>query len=1673
MAPWFLRALVVHETSDQVVLDLLRTCPQTLRKRIIHTCIVQKRHKVLDTLFLESITLNPVYAYKLLHACSAEIVEEYLPNTFKNDYKIRWLSLIRHYPTIYRAAVEKQFQTQPTNVWGRIWSKVHIDPKEKSWFQWVVDLHLSQAKNDKYCTDVYLYTHIAKYFTHCLPSMIKYYEILSETSVDSISTNVLHLKVPLNVWVEITRAVHNAIMRTTKSKERENVFMRKTSNVNAVINLRSFPEQLEWIDLIRELGYSTRYMEYLLSLVNHYAGQTVENKKYMQRLNVLVERLIEAGLDIKVMQSNYGFLDVIAKPSQILSLLSIQFNPSQIPIAQSYLTTLEKQFSRKDLEESEVSALIELHKQAYTRIADKNQIFKYLSYTSNFKNLNESARIIYKAAMSNDVYNILPYLHAFSREIIDEIVNKMPKITNFPKNLVHEMAPYLDIKRNRIFLEKETNKNNEDERVLSLKDLMKATMASEDPKEILKTMAFLLKKLHPDYIEHASGVLDCASPESLVTIFKEDEDSLKLMESYKEIFDRLSVAESFFYTPAYYYFQSFGTRVLEEALLSKRSDAYCDAALEFDKHVEWTSKLNNEGACYAAEDFTLSYLSRDISSITEEINLERFYNRAYETIQTLRTTHNDTLMDDSVLEYLCTVLGQNILTVPAFEKMYRAAIQRFELKALKDPEGHMITDDDSNRLVNLLTDLFFKRDKEKPIHPFYIEWIDYFVYKTTAASECLKAWMIIQFDKWNKNDELSYRQFKVDLAKQLLNISRSAIHIKFVYRQLYLYEQNLLVPFLTENDYYLGSFTPVKYDEPTISIWNRAVVNGDHAEYWKFKPNYKLQRLTPYQNSLVIAQYQSQLDNPNRSAMDIQKAIRNIGLNPSCELDLIEKLIKDPSRSKYLKQLFTAIPKSQDVDHALRILKSQEILEREDASKFAAYTLMPLLPYTDPKRIHETAIEFLTSPLQSMTAITIKKEMTRILMADINLETLDCIFGLLQTPKIHRDVAIEIIKGLFPLTLKDEYSQLIWDQFESLVLKTSNIEILIAFLSQGVSIYYPENIFEDPLLTNAPDYDLLPKAQTSTFVKRIVKPLITHPLEDIQVYATTKMLENVLDLMKNEMQNQVELSKSLEETIIILQEHMMRFLNILQEAPPNKIRLYQVRITYYMNLAIKLANRDKNDLLFAAMKQLCLKAKSGDIKGRTRYNVCIHDTLDMVHSIHSKDSRTWIWKTIHETDASWGPNILKSRVTSGGYHYDREDILQTMEDVFRAVVDYPFDFSVVGAEHLVHQLHSKTKLKKGELDFLFSQLIQKDHSNNTYASHPQYRYAHYFATLNIFTSTTYFKSHPKESLDFIMSIFTVDSPLKPLDLSSDEGIKIVQHQTKTLKQISNIGDAFEEEIWNSFLNERYPSHYFNFINHYFTKDFVSGMSDTRLNRILEFMLTKASAGLFSTSTLKEILRFIFGQKNNQVVSLPNRVLEHLLTLQKDDINSDVYFEVIDFVLHLSTEVISQCRVSDVMPFIYWKVAKLHPNVLSKNWISEADDLARTLGALFTPPKSKKNSVESIIEKASARSTLVDHLKDLMKGQYLTKKHTYMPKSLLEVPESFVDLFFKRTAFKILVSAGNRTAVKGKEFWNKEFYDYYVSLESHESSHVRTWTLSFHPEYMSETELKGKQGKKRK
>ncbi len=285
--------------------------------------------------------------------------------------------------------------------------------------------------------------------------------------------------------------------------------------------------------------------------------------------------------------------------------------------------------------------------------------------------------------------------------------------------------------------------------------------------------------------------------------------------------------------------------------------------------------------------------------------------------------------------------------LPVLTSYLNDALENLKKTSKKDEEGLLIIEHDNPIFKVFEPLLTFKRQEHWSKIPALNDYVETILHSRQAPT-VLKPWMYHHEVSLTKKGTKAQRAQKRDeTVTKLLSISKSALHLKFVWHHLFENRQDLLDKYINEADpkTYRGVFfvnpdnrplykktevekvviqakvgvrrvrgaaTPVttvikgtamqqavhnvreviaKQNDAEDKIKDEMSLNGDHRDFYTFEACYKLNRLLPRQSLTLAAQWLRQLLNGDRPMPErIKAAIRWTLLPTTAYYDVVKFL---------------------------------------------------------------------------------------------------------------------------------------------------------------------------------------------------------------------------------------------------------------------------------------------------------------------------------------------------------------------------------------------------------------------------------------------------------------------------------------------------------------------------------------------------------------------------------------------------------------------------------------------------------------------------------------------------------------------------------------------------------------------------------------------------------------
>jgi len=413
-------------------------------------------------------------------------------------------------------------------------------------------------------------------------------------------------------------------------------------------------------------------------------------------------------------------------------------------------------------------------------------------------------------------------------------------------------------------------------------------------------------------------------------------------------------------------------------------------------------------------------------------------------------------------------------------------------------------------------------------------WLDEVLSKyveTTLHSEHIQSvlplWMAHSFHGLKKPKEIHDK--RTEVCQKLLSITPSAIRLKFVWRHLVTYRQDLLNPYLKAQAF-AGPFdepgddgsggrggggrrgggrrgggrrpVPRRRERSGGSEEDYGEEEGEAVEeenLWIIPACYGLRRLLPSQASTLGSSWLAVLHNRNKPISERVQAVIRWTLMPTTDYSSIVNLASDEEVPISLGEaLLKGTMTCDDPCIPLGFLLQPKFVT-SDRARVSAYAVSSCIPFMKPGGLASIALRLLKEPELRVTA---HKQLVRLLKSEPSKEHMDILFKDWENIKNHIDVKFTILESALKLlSIKNEYAvATAWKIIESAAKGSNNFALALLGVRPGAA-HKPDPIeasyFKSTTVTKA-----FKKFSSNTNAKKGLKI----PLRHCAQYASTVVL---------------------------------------------------------------------------------------------------------------------------------------------------------------------------------------------------------------------------------------------------------------------------------------------------------------------------------------------------------------------------------------------------------------------------------------------------------------------------------------------------------------------------------------------------------------------------------------
>jgi hypothetical protein len=451
----------------------------------------------------------------------------------------------------------------------------------------------------------------------------------------------------------------------------------------------------------------------------------------------------------------------------------------------------------------------------------------------------------------------------------------------------------------------------------------------------------------------------------------------------------------------------------------------------------------------------------------------------------------DFLSDVTFLEPLYGIVGRQWQYIEELQGHVRQIIEEVK-KSPVDKEGLFVIEKD-NDLVRVFETLFKLEGGDRgEWHkiPVLAELLDILLHSRQARR-------VVFHYVW-KNSGTKRREKKKareGCVLKLLAISKSAIYLRFVWRFLVRYRQDLLDEFLNAGKTFRGVFFlepdqrgPLAKNDAVRETWWQTLCDIDVAEHLKEEEEkekeieeerqrweeehkedkavlgieydhedlfclpacFGLDRLLPRQVAKLAQQRKNQMFNVNLGLAQRVKSTQLWTIMPTVDYNDIVRFYEKHDKGEHklsVNVIEAALKGVMQIDEPcapLQFLLSPKFLS-SDRARIATYCIVKCVPFMPSDQMTKTLIVVLTGDRRKGLKVTAYKEIIRLLASRPTEKHLQMLLHEWKREILHRDVRIAILQKALGFLKKDAEDKVAWEILNS-GTENKNVEILVAML---------------------------------------------------------------------------------------------------------------------------------------------------------------------------------------------------------------------------------------------------------------------------------------------------------------------------------------------------------------------------------------------------------------------------------------------------------------------------------------------------------------------------------------------------------------------------------------------------------------------------------------------------
>eukprot|EP01087_Luapelamoeba_hula_P003692 TRINITY_DN1352_c0_g1_i3.p1 TRINITY_DN1352_c0_g1~~TRINITY_DN1352_c0_g1_i3.p1 ORF type:complete len:2194 (-),score=412.40 TRINITY_DN1352_c0_g1_i3:98-6679(-) len=708
---------------------------------------------------------------------------------------------------------------------------------------------------------------------------------------------------------------------------------------------------------------------------------------------------------------------------------------------------------------------------------------------------------------------VLEHRNEVSKEDLVHLYSELNKL--FEEDVVSEttrdlLKPFQNVIDNKVrqVLVKAADSNSVSEREFAFRTLVTSTLLSQEPDQMKRTLTYFIKKIKNESAENRATALTILTEKLSNSVAPSQDDtaesrytnialSEQCLPLWNELLQHATEAQDFSSEPAIE--EAFLN--LSKAALARGSGNTAGPVFVFGVELQWKLALHKNGLRKCSKTFRIEFpsklrpynQSRHFKKGTEAQFVTGVVKAYKDRVFAKNPKFFDTKEGITTFENLYPIVRKAWINIPELVEQAKRIIALLKASPVDDEGLYIVRGDHEG--IRVFEKIFAhhhaykdRKGEEWFEIPILVEYVET-ILRSTQSKRVLFMWLLKE--TWQAKTRSEKKKARDAAIDKLLQISPSAIHIRFVWRHLVRYQQQKLDRFLGD----AKSFRGVFYVEPESRFeklpstaegrranWEGGFVTDvaeheklqrekeeelkneheefldethpaaqgfDHPDLFILPACYGLHRLLPRQLDQLGKQWMNRVLNEDASVVDRVKAAIRWTLLPNVTYVDVVKFFNDYEEKvgvNVIEAILKGVMQNDEPCAPLQFLLSPKFLG-SDRARVAMYCIAKCVPYMPSSQMTETLEMVLTGKRRTSLKVTAYKEIIRLLCGRPTEQHMNMVLREWKRPTLHRDVRVAIVQKSVEFLSKAEFDHIAWEILSSCVTDhKDNIEILTALL---------------------------------------------------------------------------------------------------------------------------------------------------------------------------------------------------------------------------------------------------------------------------------------------------------------------------------------------------------------------------------------------------------------------------------------------------------------------------------------------------------------------------------------------------------------------------------------------------------------------------------------------------